>query len=133
MRQLIIMLLFVLALLCSCKSTKYIQVPVDRVHTEYIDRLKHDSIYIYDKDSIFIEHKGDTVFLNKYKLKYIYRDVYKRDTIAKVDTITKIQVVEKPVITNKLNQFQKILIATGSIALIILLVIGGYKIYKLFK
>lgn len=129
MRKELIIILFLVLLLSGCKTTKYIEVPVDKVKIEYRDRLKHDNIYIHDKDSIFIEHKGDTVFLNKYKLKYIYRNVYLRDTIANTDTITKIQKVDVVKEVNVLKWYQKLLMALGIACLGIII----YYIIKLIR
>jgi len=53
----IIYILFILVL-CSCK-TKYVEVPITTIKTEYIDKYTHDSIYT--KDSIYIKDKGDTL------------------------------------------------------------------------
>lgn len=54
-------------LLCSCRSTKYIEVPVEveRVKIEYVDKFQKDSLdtrdSIYVSDSVFIFVKGDTI------------------------------------------------------------------------
>ena len=50
-------------ILCSCKSTKYIKVPVEveKIKTEYIIDHRVDSIY--ERDSINIYSKNDTIFI----------------------------------------------------------------------
>ena len=66
----IIILSFIAIFLIGCR-TKYIEVPIEKIVTEkeFIERLRRDSIHVYD--SIFMREKGDTVFLNKYKYIYI--------------------------------------------------------------
>lgn len=44
----------------SCTTTKYIEVPVDRVKIEYRDRTLIDTLI--RNDSIVIREKGDTIF-----------------------------------------------------------------------
>lgn len=73
----------------SCKQTKVVTV------TEYRDSIRieqrYDSIYVYNKDSIYIREKGDTVLVDKYHI--IYRDR------NRVDTCYVSQSHEVPVVT----------------------------------
>lgn len=48
--------------------------------------VKIDSVYIYQKDSVFVEKRGDTVFLNNYKI--LFKDRLKIDTIRVVDSLS---------------------------------------------
>lgn len=79
--------LFIL-LLGSCRTTKYVEVPVitEKTHTEQI--LRTDSVYI--QDSIFVNQyvKGDTVYRDKEKIKLVR--VAKHDTITVTDSIPRI-------------------------------------------
>ena len=58
----------------------------DSVRVEY----KLDSVYLYERDSIFVHEKRDTVFIERWKTRY--KDVLKiqRDTV--IDTKTDVQV-----------------------------------------
>ena len=58
----------------------------DSVRLEY----KLDSVYLYERDSIFVHEKRDTVFVERWKTRY--KDVLKiqRDTV--IDTKTEVQV-----------------------------------------
>lgn len=58
----------------------------DSVRFEY----KLDSVYLYERDSIFVHEKRDTVFIERWKTRY--KDVLKiqRDTV--IDTKTEVQV-----------------------------------------
>lgn len=103
------MLLFLL--LWGCSSTKYVEVPVETVRTEYINQLKRDSIYIHDSINTII--KGDTI--HKTTTKYIYKHIYSKDTVLVKDTIPKIitKEITKEVEVNKLKWYQTVLIYLG--------------------
>lgn len=113
-----IILVFLVAVLYSCKSIQYIPVETIKRDTTYISKIKIDSIY--QRDSIYIEHKGDTVYLNKYK--YVYKYIEKHDTLwqEKVDTIQIAYPIEA-----QLTKWQKIKINMGEylIAAIVLIII----------
>ena len=62
----------------------------DSVRVEY--RL--DSVYLYERDSIFVHEKRDTVFVERWKTRY--KDVLKiqRDTVIDAKTEVQVQRVE---------------------------------------
>lgn len=124
MKNLIVIILLTI-LLGSCTSTRYIEVPVDRIKIEYRDKTKIDTLI--QKDSIITLLKGDTVFLEKYK--YLYRIKEVRDTVAKTDTITTVQTIEVEKKVNELKNWQIILMVLGG-GFIMLCV---YKILRQFK
>ena len=123
-----IALIFTL-LFSSCKTTEYVEVPVETIKTEY--KVKKDSIYLHDSVSVYKETKGDTVYITKWKFKI--RESFKTDTILKKDSIPVIVKVEKIVEVNKLNFWQKSLMWIGGVGLLVLLGIGinKFKIWKL--
>lgn len=88
------MLLAVLLLAASCSPRI-----VEHVRTEvvYRDRVQKDSLYF--RDSVFISEKvkGDTVYIDRFKYRYIYKDKYKTDTLLReVHDTTAVEVpVEK--------------------------------------
>lgn len=120
-----LLLIFLVFITISCGTTKVVEVPVDRVRTEYIDRHSIDTVI--KNDSIIIRDKGDTVFLEKYK--YLYKYVNRTDTVLKTDTITKVQTVEVIKEVNKVKNWQIGLMVLGGGAL----ALGGYKLIKVFK
>ena len=87
----------VLYSVASC-SPKIIEHVVYQKDTTYVNKI--DSVYKYERDSVFIKEKGDTVY--KYVERIRYRDRYKVDTLVKVkvDSVTvertKEVKVEKP-------------------------------------
>ena len=112
-------------LLSGCATTKYVEVPVDRVKIEYRDRVSIDTLY--RNDSTIIREKGDTVFLEKYK--YIYRVKELKDTVNVTDTITVVKPVEVTKEVNKLHNWQVGLMVLGGAAI----ALGGYKFIKFIK
>lgn len=121
MRELarIITLIFLATILYSCKSIQYVPVETMKRDTTYLSQTKIDSIY--HRDSIYVEHKGDTVYLSKYK--YLYKYIEKRDTLwrEKVDTVRVAYPVEA-----QLTKWQKIKINIDEYlkTTIILIIIG---------
>lgn len=80
---------FLAILFCSCKTVAPCvpeTITIDSVRVEY----KLDSVYLYERDSIFVHEKRDTVFIERWKTRY--KDVLKiqRDTV--IDTKTEVQV-----------------------------------------
>lgn len=130
MRELarIITLIFLATILYSCKSIQYVPVETTKRDTTYISQIKIDSIY--HRDSIYVEHKGDTVYLSKYK--YLYKYIEKHDTLwrEKTDTIQVVYPVEA-----QLTKWQKIKINIGeylitAIALVIIWLCAKYFIKR---
>lgn len=120
MRELarIITLIFLATMLYSCKSIQYVPVETTKRDTTYLSQTKIDSVY--HRDSIYVEHKGDTVYLSKYK--YLYKYIEKHDTLwrEKVDTVRVAYPVEA-----QLTKWQKIKINIGEylITAIVLVII----------
>ena len=124
MKNLILILILGIIVSC-CKSTKYIEVPVDRVKIEYRNSVSIDTIY--RNDSTIIRESGDTVFLEKYK--YIYKVKELKDTVNITDTITVVNTVEVTKEVNKLYNWQVGLMVLGGAAI----ALGGYKLIKFIK
>ena len=130
MRELarIITFIFLATILYSCKSIQYVPVETVKRDTTYLSQTKIDSIY--HRDSIYVERKGDTVYLSKYK--YLYKYIEKHDTLwrEKVDTVR----VAYPV-GAQLTKWQKIKINIGeylitAIALVIIWLCAKYFIKR---
>lgn len=122
----IIMLLALAICFVSCR-TQY--VPVETVRTEYKtrDSIRFDSIY--QRDSIYMLVKGDTIYQYKYKYLYRYLTTNRTDTILKTDSIQIPYPVER-----KLTKWQSLKMelggwAFGLVIAFILMVIGRI-VYK---
>ncbi len=112
-------------LFLSCKTkTIYVPVETQEKQKEYVDRWQRDSIYLHD--SIFVEKKGDTIWLQKYKT--IYKERLVRDSIFITDSIhlqVPYPVVEVKEI-NRLRTWQIILMCLGGVLI-------GYVGFRLMR
>ena len=125
----IVIMVFAGLVLGGCK-TKYVSVP--EIHTEYITRVdttvRRDSVYL--KDSVYVERKGDTLYVNKTLYRDRYHNIYKvkTDTILKRDSVNVAYPVEK-----EMSRSERLFVAMGKFfaALVIaLLFVIGVKLYK---
>lgn len=68
------------------------------VRTEFVWQVKqiHDSIYL--RDSVFVEKKGDTIYLNKWRTQYRERLVHDTLIVTKADTLRIKEVANKEVV-----------------------------------
>ena len=82
MKRLIYIIILLILAICfvSCR-TQYI--PVESVRTEYKtrDSIRFDSIY--QRDSVYMLVKGDTIYQYRYKYLYRYLTTNRTDTILK--------------------------------------------------
>lgn len=120
-----ILFMFLLYIVISCTTTKYIEIPVEHTRIEYSDRIKHDSIYL--RDSIVQKKENDTIYLEIYK--YLYKYKYLRDTINVVDSIPVVTVKEVTKEVNKLYNWQFILMVLGGGFIVVI----GYKLIRIIK
>ena len=74
----------------------------ESVRDSLIVRTKLDSVYLYEKDSIFVKQKGDTVFFERFSIRYKDKLIYKKDTAY----INKIEIKEVAV-PAQLNWWQR--------------------------
>lgn len=120
-------ILLMSAIWSSCRTIKYVPVETVRYDSIYFNRVTTDSIY--ERDSIYILDRGDTVIV--YRNRYIYRYINKTDTVyrLKVDSVQVPYEVEK-----QLTRWEQMKMDFGGwvlgvlIALIILFVIKWKRI-----
>ena len=95
--------LVLLLALCSCSPRIVEHVVVQRDTTRVVVR---DSVRFYDRDSIFVKEKGDTVY--KYVEKWRWRDRVHVDTFYKVrvDSVT-VERVKEVKVAQPLTWWQK--------------------------
>lgn len=96
--------MLILSMFCRCTTTKYVPITEyrDRVVVKTDSLLKTDSVYVHDSVSVYI--RGDTVFKDKYHLKYKDRYIVrnKSDTLIVRDSIPyKVEVFKKLSNTNR--------------------------------
>lgn len=111
--------MLILSMFCRCATTKYVPVTEykDRVVVKTDSLLKTDSVYVHDSVSVYI--RGDTVFKDKYHLKYKDRYIIrnKSDTLIVRDSIPYKVVVEKT-----LSKTDKAFLKIGKIASVCLFI-----------
>ena len=129
----VIIAIAVISTLClsACRSVK--EIPVEKTEYKYIDRyidkIKIDSIY--QRDSIYIREKGDTIY--EYKDKIIIKYQYMSDTIyiCKVDSISVPQIIE---VEKRLSRWEEAKMKVGGFAIpvifILLFIAVGWIIRK---
>lgn len=114
----------------ACRGIQY--VPVETIRTEYKtrDSIRFDSIY--QRDSIYMLVKGDTVYQYKYKYLYRYLTINKTDTVIQTDSVQVPYPVEK-----KLTRWQAVKIKLGGWAFGMIITFGlmvvGWLVYRLKK
>lgn len=112
-----VVMLLLLAMLASCKTTRYVSVP--EYHKEYINRtdtfLRSDTLFRLD--SVVIRQQGDTTVIEKIRWQNRFVNVYKvkTDTIMKSDSIRVPYPVEK-----KLSKWQQLRLDFGGWAMLVL-------------
>ena len=99
-KQIIILSLFAALFFTSGCSPRI--VVHESVRDSLIVRTKLDSVYLYEKDSIFVKQKGDTVFFERFSIRYKDKLIYKKDTTY----INKIEIKEVAV-PAQLNWWQR--------------------------
>ena len=119
----------VLTVLCciffsGCKTVQPLTKSRDSVRVD----VRHDSVYIYQHDSIYRDRwrAGDTVFVTVEKYKTLYRD----KLIEVHDTITNTQTEQVSV--RYVPDYYKRVSAGFWILLVILIAIIAFKAYKLY-
>ena len=103
--------LLLLFLICSCKTTEYVEVPV--VHTEYVYKESKDTAYV--RDSVYIKEvqKGDTIRITEYRDRYRFRYITTTDTIVRVDSVAVPYPVEVVKVDHQQTWLQKTLMNIG--------------------
>ena len=111
-------LLFLCILFGSCKSVKYVTVPVTHIDTLIITKQQRDSIYLKDSTHVSEQQHGDTIILKitKFLTKYHDREVHDTLYQSRTDTVPVPypvpEYVEKP-----LGWWQQLRLNLGSVFL----------------
>lgn len=129
---LLLMVIFAILmfLLSSCRTIEYVEVPKEVIKTEYRDKVVTDTII--EKDSVSVLIKGDTIWRDRIKYKYVYKE--RVDTVIVTDYETKTKIITKE---RQLTKWESIKMTLGGwcmTALIMLLIgIVGYIAFKIWK
>jgi hypothetical protein len=104
-------------------------VPVEHRTTDtvYQSKLQRDSIWLHD--SIHVSEKGDTIRIERWRTKYIEREVHDTLYRAKTDSIPVPYEVIKEV-PRQSNWFERIMFCTGIISILCLILFVAKKIER---
>ena len=121
--------LLLLFLICSCKTTEYVEVPV--VHTEYVYKESKDTAYV--RDSVYIKEvqKGDTIRITEYRDRYRFRYITTTDTIVRVDSVAVPYPVEVVKVDHKQTWLQKTFMIIGICFILGFIIRWAWKRFKL--
>ena len=129
------LVLFIVAvvLVCSCTTTKYVEVPVVHTDTLIVTNHQKDSVWLHDSIYLHEWMKGDTVMVDRVVYHTKYQEKIVRDTIykSKTDTIAKPYPVEVKV-EKELTWWQKTRIHAGETLLVLLAVAAVFGLWKLY-
>lgn len=117
-----VVLLAVAAVLGSCTTTKYVEVPKVHTDTLYVSKTQKDSIYLHD--SIFVNQwrSGDTIYQTRDRWRTEWRDRLVTDTVIHMvtDTVAKpYPVIQEKKVEKALTWWQRFRMMLGDIAIII--------------
>lgn len=126
----LLVVLFVIALLASCRQVRYVPVVTYKTDSVYVQQVKRDSVY--RRDSIYVHDRGDTVTV--YRDRYLFVDKLVRDTlyVNRTDSVQVPYPVEK-----ELTRWEQLRLDVGGYAMftvmVIVLIVVGRFIHKLRK
>jgi hypothetical protein len=91
-----------------------------------------DSVMVYQRDSVYIRERADTVFVDRFRTRVTYRDRLRFDTVRVLDTvrIVSTEMVSVEVEVNRLTGWQWFQLWCGRFFVLILVLIGVYLIVK---
>lgn len=128
---------------CSCRPTKEVQVervevPVVVTQEHTIESVKIDHIRdtLIQRDSIYHYIKGDTTIIERWHHTQGQSIITRVDTLHIYDSVpypvttTQIKEVTKVEEVNVLRLWQKLLMGIGGISLVVLALLGAYRIGK---
>ena len=118
----VVVLLAVAAVLGSCTTTKYVEVPKVHTDTLYVSKMQKDSIYLHD--SIFVNQwkSSDTIYQTRDRWRTEWRDRLVTDTVLHMvtDTVAKpYPVIQEKKVEAALTWWQRFRMMLGDIAIII--------------
>ena len=128
MGMIVALVLTLLLCMCSCTTTKYVEVPgPTHTDTTYITKWQHDSIY--QKDSVHVTERGESIMIDRWHTKYVALE--KKDTMFHIirDTVPKPYPVEVQV-PAQLTWWQQARLHLANIVLWLVLIIALWWVVK---
>lgn len=132
MKRFVLMITLIL-MVCSCRSTKVVEVDVPKVEREYIverDTVRQvDSVYVANDRYVV----GDTVYVTKFqdRFKYVYKT--KIDTLVRTDTITIVNTEQIKNLSDENEALKNVNYFYRKIGMMMLIIIGFMALYNFIK
>ena len=105
----------------SCRTIEY--VPVHTNDTVIVNNYIRDSVK--EKDSVYVYHNQDTVYI--YREKLAYKDCLVHDTVIHNRYVEKpVEVIKTQYIEKEMKWWQKSLMALGCLSILLIII----KIFK---
>ena len=124
-------IMLILLLMCSCTTTKYVEVPVieHKTDTMWQNHIAYDSIYVHD--STFIKEAGDTLLLEKWHTKYVLKEKHDTTYVSKSDTVPApypVEVIKE--VPAELSWWQRLKMKVGGAAIILCLLAFAIWVWR---
>ena len=124
----IIILLTAAIWFSSCRSIRHIPIETVKHDSIYISKILHDSIY--QRDSIYVDRKGDTVLIYKDRYLYKYKNLIDTMYINRIDSIQIPYSVEK-----QLTRWQSVKMELGGwifgVIILFALFFVGWMVFRM--
>lgn len=121
--------ILMMLMLSSCKTQQPQVVEKVVTNTEYIDRIKYDSIF--NDRIVYVDRGSDTIKMIERVIEYRYSVLTDSIEVVRVDSIPyEVQVVE---IVDRMNNHQRTMYWLGWIAVVIVALRLFWRLYKKFK
>jgi hypothetical protein len=122
-------MIFFSLLLVGCKTQQPTIVEKVVTNTEYVDRIKYDSVF--NDRVVYVDRGSDTIKMIERVIEYRYSVLTDSIEVLKVDSIPyEVQVVEY---VDRMNNHQRTMYWLGWIAVLIVGLRLFWKVYKKFK
>lgn len=112
----------------SCRSIRHIPIETVKHDSIYISKILHDSIY--QRDSIYVDRKGDTVLIYKDRYLYKYKNLIDTMYINRIDSIQIPYSVEK-----QLTKWQSVKMELGGwifgVIILFALFFVGWMVFRM--
>ena len=112
----------------SCRSIRHIPIETVKHDSIYISKILHDSIY--QRDSIYVDRKGDTVLIYKDRYLYKYKNLIDTMYVSRTDSIQIPYSVEK-----QLTRWQSVKMELGGwifgVIILFALFFVGWMVFRM--
>ena len=126
----IILAVLLMISFCGCTTTRYVPVEHHTTDTLIQTKVQKDSVWLHD--SIHVTERGDTIRIERWRTKYVSKEVH--DTLYQSvrDSIPVPYEVMKEV-PAKLSSVQKGLMVIGLFAILALILVVVFKLKRKFN